>query len=162
MNPDYKKKISAYNDNSVENRKFLRKIKSSKHLNLDKAFHDAHERVFQKIDCLECANCCKTTSPIFRTVDIDRLSLFLKMKSVVFIQQYLYKDEEGDYVLKTAPCPFLDDDNRCKVYESRPLACKEYPHTNRKKIHQILDLTHKNGFICPAVAEIVHQIKSRG
>ncbi len=149
-------------DNSVEYGKFLRKIKSSKYLDLDKTFRQTHERVFQKIDCLECANCCKTTSPIFRSIDIERLSLSLKMKSAAFIEQYLVKDEEGDYVLKMAPCPFLEDDNRCKVYESRPLACKEYPHTNRKKMFQILDLTHKNGSICPAVAEIVAQIKSRG
>ena len=63
-------------------------------------------------------------------------------------------DEEQDYVLTQAPCHFLGPDNKCSIYEHRPLACREYPHTNRKNMHQILNLTEKNTRVCPAVAEI--------
>jgi Fe-S-cluster containining protein len=63
-------------------------------------------------------------------------------------------DEEGDWVLKTAPCHFLQDDNKCAIYEVRPLACREYPHTDRKNMQQILNLTLKNTLICPAVSRI--------
>ncbi|MEQ8574383.1 MAG: YkgJ family cysteine cluster protein, partial [Fulvivirga sp.] len=104
-------------------------------------------------------NCCKTTSPIFKDRDIDRLAAHLKMKPGDFIEQYLHLDGENDYVLNVAPCPFLMDDNTCSVYEHRPRACREYPHTDRKKMAGILSLTYKNTMVCPAVLEIVERMK---
>jgi hypothetical protein len=68
-------------------------------------------------------------------------------------------DEDKDAVLKHAPCAFLGTDNYCSIYESRPNACREYPHTDRKKMHQILDLTMKNTLVCPAVLEITERLK---
>src|ERR1700757_2109627 len=70
-------------------------------------------------------------------------------------------DEDEDYVLKQAPCPFLGDDNYCSVYEDRPTACREYPHTDRKNMYQILDLTYKNTLVCPAVLRIVDEVKKK-
>jgi Fe-S-cluster containining protein len=70
-------------------------------------------------------------------------------------------DEDSDYVLKQSPCTFLGIDNKCSIYEYRPLACREYPHTDRKNMHQILDLTLKNTEICPAVARIVEEISGK-
>lgn len=136
-------------------KKNLNKLKSKKPKDLDQEFHKRHHSVFKKIDCLTCANCCKTTSPIFRDVDIKRISKELRMKETQFITNYLRMDEENDYVLKSSPCSFLGADNKCSIYEVRPLACREYPHTDRKNMHQILNLTEKNTEICPAVASIV-------
>lgn len=135
-------------------KKLAQKLKKEPAKKLDEKFHEKHYEVFEEIDCLDCANCCKTTSPIFRDVDIKRLSSHLKMQEVDFINQYLELDNEHDYVLKSSPCVFLQDDNKCSVYEYRPLACREYPHTNRKKMHQILPLTRKNTEVCPAVSRI--------
>jgi len=125
---------------------------------VDSIFHQTHNEVFKKIDCLDCANCCKTTSPIFTTTDIQRLSKLFKQKPNSFIDQYLKVDTDGDFVLQSSPCPFLLNDNKCFVYEERPMACREYPHTNRKNMAQILDLTAKNADLCPAVAEILNRI----
>ena len=75
-----------------------------------------------------------------------------------FIETYLFRDEEGDYVFNGAPCPFLGEDNGCLVYENRPKACREYPHTDRKNMFQILELTATNTTVCPAVARIVEKI----
>jgi Fe-S-cluster containining protein len=138
---------------------FFKKLKRSKPKNLDALFHKTHDEVFAKTNCLSCANCCKTTSPIFYQKDIERAAKALNMKPGVFLQTYLYMDEEGDFVLKTAPCSFLDENNYCSIYESRPAACREYPHTNRKKMAQILDLTYRNTMVCPAVLEIVEKLK---
>lgn len=144
-----------------ENKKFFAKLKKKNSRELDTMFHQEHERVFKKTDCLSCANCCKTTSPIFRDVDIKRISKKLRFSESQFINKYLRIDEDKDYVLTQAPCPFLDTDNYCSIYEDRPLACREYPHTDRKNMYQILDLTHKNTLICPAVVEIVEKIKQK-
>ena len=114
-----------------ENRKFLAALKKKDARRVDEAFHTAHEQVFNEMDCLQCANCCKTTSPIFYQNDIERIARSLRMRPGDFIEKYLRVDEDGDYVLTVAPCPFLDADNYCQVYDDRPKACREYPHTDR-------------------------------
>ena len=142
-----------------QHRETIQLLKKSKVKNLDDRFHELHQEAFEEIDCLTCANCCKTTSPIFYESDIDRVAKAVKMKTSVFVEAYLHKDEDNDYVLNEMPCPFLGYDNKCIVYESRPRACREYPHTNRKRMHQILDLTLKNTQVCPAVHEIVKRFQ---
>jgi uncharacterized protein len=139
-------------------KKWIHKAKKMNPKKLDDLFHSEHVSVFKKTDCLTCANCCKTTSPIFRDVDIQRLAKHLRVTEQNLIKTYLHKDEEDDYVLNSAPCTFLGADNYCSVYEFRPLACREYPHTDRKNMFQILDLTHKNRLICPAVNTVVENL----
>ncbi len=150
-------------DKARSSQKSLKKLKQKltkvKPKLLDEAFHQEHSEVFEEVDCLECANCCKTTSPIFRDVDIERLSSHLGMKSSDFVEKYLHLDDEQDYVLNSSPCPFLGEDLYCSVYESRPRACREYPHTDRKNMHQILGLTLKNTKVCPAVGEIMGRLR---
>ena len=141
-------------------KKVFRKMKQAKPNDLDQKFHKGHEAEFKKMDCLSCANCCKTTSPIFRDADIRRISKHLRTKEGKFISDYLRMDEEQDYVLKSSPCSFLDNDNSCSIYDVRPLACREYPHTDRKNMFQVLEITAENSLICPAVARIVLAITS--
>lgn len=146
---------------SQERKRFKRyfsKLKRRPPRDLDEQVAELHHEVFKEIDCLQCANCCKTTSPIFRPVDIERLAQHLGMRPATFTERYLRLDEEGDYVLRTAPCPFLGADNYCSVYAHRPKACREYPHTDRKNFHQILNLTLKNTAICPAAFEVVQRM----
>lgn len=138
-----------------EHKKYLEKLKQKKPKKLDEEMEEIHQNVFSKIDCLQCANCCKTTGPLVLDKDIERISKHLRMKPIEFIDQYLYKDEDNDWVFKQLPCPFLDHSNYCIIYEVRPKACKEYPHTNRKKFYQINNLTLKNTVICPAAFEVV-------
>lgn len=159
MKESLKQKIQAAKSKGKENNKFLNKLKQRPPKDLDNQFHELHEEAFNEIDCLDCANCCRTTSPIFYDKDVERMAAHFKMKASDFFEAYLRIDEEGDQVLKTSPCPFLMADNKCMAYESRPKACREYPHTNRKRMHQILDLTAKNTRICPAVAHIVERMK---
>jgi uncharacterized protein len=143
-----------------ENKAFYAGLKRRKPKNLDDNFHSLHDEVFTYTDCLQCANCCKTTSPLFTDRDIERLGKALRLKPVEFIAQYLRVDEDGDYVLKSSPCPFLDGENYCAVYKDRPTACREYPHTNRKRMVQILDITYQNTMVCPAVLDITEKLKS--
>ena len=141
--------------------KFFTRLKRRPPNNLDEVIHELHEQAFEKIDCLQCANCCKTTSPIFLDKDIERLSISMRMKPSAFTEKYLRMDEDRDYVLQSSPCPFLAEDNYCLVYEHRPNACREYPHTNRKKMYQVLDLATKNASICPAVFDIFQNLSKR-
>ena len=111
-------------DRSKEFGQLIRQLKKKKPKDLDDRMHNLHEEAFQKIDCLECANCCKTTGPLFTDKDTERLAKHLRMKPSQFESTYLQIDEEGDRVLKSLPCPFLGSDNYCSVYEHRPKACR--------------------------------------
>ena len=139
-------------------RKTIQQLKKLKPQKLDKLMIDLHEREFKKINCLECANCCKSISPAIFYSDIRRMAPALKMKVSDFIDEFLLEDKDGSYVMKKSPCPFLDEHHYCILYDSRPKACRDYPHTNRKRFYQILDLTARNSKICPAVFNIIQEL----
>lgn len=141
------------------NKAFFNKLTKKQKQKLDNYVHQLHSEAFAHIDCLSCANCCKSLGPRILDKDIERLSKALRMKSQLFIKQYLRIDEDGDYVFKTMPCPFLAADNYCMVYEQRPKACREYPHTNRKRFYQIANLSIENTATCPAVYEILKKLR---
>jgi Fe-S-cluster containining protein len=142
-----------------ENTKFFKRLKTINSKKLDKSIHNIHEKVFSCTDCLKCANCCTTTGPLFTDRDITRVSRHLKIKPSDFTHKYLKIDEDFDYILKKVPCEFLLKDNSCSIYDVRPKACREYPHTDRIKQHQILEITQKNIEICPAVYNIIEDLK---
>lgn len=150
--------LSKAKKDKKASKKAMNPMKSIRPAVLDNAFHKAHEEVFSKTDCLECANCCKTSSPIITNKDIDRIASNLCMKPGDFVVSYLRIDEDEDYVFQKTPCVFLNEDNTCSIYEVRPKACREYPHTDRKNMHEILELTWKNTMVCPAVYEIVQKL----
>ncbi len=145
-----------------ESRKYFSNLKRRTPKNLDYVMQELHDAEFKKTDCLSCGNCCKTTSPIFTEKDVVRISKHLKMKVVQFQNQYLERDEDDFMVLKSAPCSFFDEtDNSCFIYNVRPKACAEYPHTNRKKFIQLTDLTLSNTEVCPAAHSIVEALKKK-
>ncbi|HEN2441777.1 TPA: YkgJ family cysteine cluster protein [Streptococcus agalactiae] len=127
--------IEKYKDLALqkqgEHRKFLASLKKKAPKNLDKIVQQIHQEVFQEIDC------------------------------TAFEDLFLEVDEDGDKVFKAMPCPFLGDDNLCSIYDVRPKACREFPHTDRKKIYQINNLTIKNTLTCPAAYLFVEKLKSR-
>jgi hypothetical protein len=148
-------------DKHIENKKYFDKLKKKASKNLDYVMQDLHEAEFKRTNCLKCANCCKTTGPLFTSADIERIAKHFRQKPQQFIDQYLHIDEDNDYVLKSVPCTFLDAENYCSIYEVRPKACREFPHTDRKKFQQISNLTLKNVEICPAAFNIVEEMKRR-
>lgn len=143
-----------------ENKKYLAKLKKRSPKKLDHIMQKLHDDEFKKTDCLNCANCCKTTGPLFTNTDIDRISKAFKMKRDTFIAQYLQIDEENDYILQQVPCTFLNEDNSCYIYDIRPKACKEFPHTDRKNFQKINSITLNNLPICPAVFNIIETLKT--
>ena len=143
-----------------ETKKYFARLKKRNPKRLDLLMQELHDEEFAKTDCLACANCCKTSSPIFTDKDVSRIAKHFRMKEVNFISQYLQRDEDDFMVLQQAPCTFLDD-NTCTIYDVRPKACAEYPHTNRKKFIQITNLTLKNTEICPAAFNIIEELKKK-
>ncbi|MEP2937024.1 MAG: YkgJ family cysteine cluster protein [Gilvibacter sp.] len=148
-------------DMHKENKKFFDKLNKKPPKQLDRLMQDLHQEEFERTDCLTCANCCKTTGPLFTDKDITRIAKYLRLKPQKFIETYLRVDEDNDYVLQQVPCSFLGADNYCSIYDVRPKACSEFPHTDRKKFEKISNLTLKNVAICPAAFNIVEEMKKR-
>lgn len=144
-----------------ETRQFFKNLPKKRMRDLDDTIHALHEEVFEEVDCLACANCCRSLGPRLTDRDIERIAAALRLKQQEVIARYLRIDEDGDYVFQAMPCPFLCADNYCSIYADRPRACREYPHTDRKKFYQIHALTIRNAQTCPAVFEILERLKRR-
>jgi uncharacterized protein len=134
---------------------FLKKADKNKVL---KQLPALHAEAFQAINCLSCANCCKRYSPRFKTPDIKRISTHLKMKEGDFIETYLRLDEDGDYVVKSTPCPFLGKDNFCSIYNERPSDCHRFPYTDEDVLIKRTQLTLKNSSFCPIVFYVLERL----
>ena len=145
----------------AENKKYFDKLKRKKTQLINQTIGQIHDEVFAYTNCLACANCCKTTGPLFTQKDIERIAKHLKHKTAEFTKQYLQIDEDNDYVLQQLPCPFLANDNYCSIYDVRPKACREYPHTDDNNFHKLFNITLKNTAVCPAVYNIVEQLKQK-
>lgn len=40
----------------------------------------------------------------------------------------VFEAETGGFLVLGGPCPHLGSDNLCTIHESRPKACREFPH----------------------------------
>jgi len=127
-----------------------------------RALPELHEEAFEKVDCLECANCCKNYSPRFKQPDIKRIARKLKIREGDLVHDYLRLDEDGDYVTKTSPCPFLLSDNTCRIYDDRPSDCSRYPYTNEDVLLKRVNLTLKNATVCPATYMVMQRLLEIG
>lgn len=142
------------------NKQLLRRLKLRTPKNLGEIAGELHEEVFTELNCLDCANCCKSIPPLLNETDIRRLAKTLGLKVSAFHERYVRIDEDGDRVIASTPCPFLDADNKCLVYESRPKACRQYPHTDRAQFAENLKLHHLNTKVCPAVYHILQRLQN--
>ncbi len=154
--------LNNWGKKSAENQKKYKQFLQSADKNtILNALPKLHEEAFEKIDCLKCGNCCKSYSPRFKTPDIKRISKILKMKESDFIETYLRLDEDGDYVTKKIPCPFLSTDNYCTIYENRPGDCVHFPYTNKDVIVKRQHLTLKNSSFCPIVYYVLEKLTDK-
>lgn len=152
LNSNWQKKSV---DHQKDYKRFLQRTDKNKIL---PRLPQLNEEAFEVINCLHCAACCKNYSPRFKTPDIKRISKHLKMKEGSFIEMYLKLDSEGDYVVKSTPCPFLGDDNYCSIYEERPSDCHRFPYTDEDVLIKRQQITLKNSTFCPIVVYVLEKL----
>lgn len=141
---------------------WLPKLKQHRGKHFDRWVNELDQTVFTDIDCLDCANCCTSIPPIVTVKDAERMAKYLKLSNADFFERYLIKDEDGDVVINQSPCPFLQKDNKCAVYDDRPKACRQYPHTGTGDFSKNLALHFQNSVYCPAVFHILKRIEKAG
>lgn len=137
---------------------FLTKISKSR--TIDKAVSALHDSVFADADCLQCANCCRTTPALVTRPDAKRIAKHLDIPPKTFIRKYLLEDTNGELMIAKVPCTFLKEDHTCQIYDVRPQACREYPHTNQSGFSRRSKMNAKNTIVCPAAFEIVERLKN--
>lgn len=155
---DWSKETSWKKKSKDKKKQFKRFLETTNESALIRKLPELHEEVFSKINCLDCANCCKNHSPTFKTPDIKRISKHLRMKESAFIDEYLKLDEDNDMVLKQTPCTFLNTDNTCRIYDVRPSDCSRYPYTDEDVFVKRKALTLANSSVCPAVYHILEKV----
>ncbi len=143
---------------AAENKDIVKRLKRKKGKQLDELADEVHNEVFSKIDCLDCAGCCSGIPPIVTKGDVTRISKTFGMKPAEFEAQYLTVDEDGDTVMNTTPCPFLLEDRKCMIYDIRPKACRQFPHTNDLDFSKNMKLHAMNATICPGVFHILRRL----
>ena len=147
-----------HQEGKKETQQILKKLKKKKGKQLDELADEIHDQVFKKINCLDCASCCSGIPPIVTKTDAARIAKEFGMKPTEFEEQYLTVDEDGDTVMNTSPCPFLQKDNKCLIYDIRPKACRQFPHTNNLDFSKNMKLHHLNAQICPGVFHILRNL----
>ncbi len=147
------------NETKASNKKLIQRLKKANSKKVDQLADQLHDSVFQKVDCLDCANCCTSIPPMLNDTDVRRIARNLGIKEAQFKDQYIRIDEDQDMVMASTPCPFLGEDHKCFIYEFRPKACRQYPHTNQLEFMRNSHLHVTNARYCPAVFHIMEQLK---
>lgn len=144
-------------------RRFLSKMEKQPPRGLEKMTAELEKQVWQEVDCLSCANCCKTMTPTFTNADIKRISKHLNQTPEEFTKQWLRRERGGDrdWLNKTEPCQFLNlKDNKCSIYSVRPADCAGFPHLP-KKMKDYVHVHKQNIEYCPATYKMVEKMKNR-
>jgi len=129
--------------------------------NFDHVVADFHGEVFEVIDCLKCGNCCRTVGPKMNEPDIKRACKAYGLEQKSFVRNSLQRDEELGWMFRIMPCMFLQEDNTCAIYESRPNDCDDFPYTQERGIQRSLGRLAFNTEFCPAAYLIAEKIIER-
>jgi Fe-S-cluster containining protein len=156
----FRKKVSLYKKIL---KRFLGRLEKNPPPGLDKLTEKLNEEIWQEVDCLTCANCCKTMTPTYTVKDIKRISAYLGMTPRDFKDKWLYYDKkEGDWMNVNRPCQFLDlKTNMCNIYEVRPADCAGFPHFTRKKMGDYMHVHKQNIEYCPATFKMVERMMEK-
>lgn len=154
-------KLNGEKDQEV-NFLFIQSLKGKDSDKVDRVAKQLHEEAFSKISCLKCGHCCRTVKPAVLEEDIKRIATFLNLTKAELEEQYLEKNEFGDWQINSLPCPFFNEnDNKCNIYSVRPKDCSGYPHTDKKGFVSRSHMHSENTIECPAVFHIVEEMKKR-
>ncbi len=126
---------------------------------LDERVREETQSVWRQIDCLSCGRCCRTLQVVVDDADIARLARHVMSSPRQFQAKYVRVASDGTKHLASIPCPFLQPDNRCSVYDLRPKSCRDFPYLNeanfRSRMLFLLDYLS----LCPIVFNVWDRLK---
>jgi hypothetical protein len=129
---------------------------------IDQAVEKAYGEVSRKVDCTDCANCCRKLNPTVTMADAKRLARHLGLTLMAFTTRYLstlVQNKKQVLIFQKRPCPFLKK-NHCSVYEVRPCDCRSYPHLHRRGFVFRVRQSVENYDCCPIVFNTYEALKN--
>jgi Fe-S-cluster containining protein len=159
--------LKAFKKQSVANRKrfrsFITKLENSQHRGILQEAQEANKEVWEQVDCLSCANCCKKMTPTLNTADKLLISNHLGLTVKDFTTKYLEYDAlDKDWRMQKQPCVFLDlTTNKCNIYEVRPADCSGFPHLTKVPLKSYLYIHKQNIMYCPATYLFIEKMMDR-
>jgi Fe-S-cluster containining protein len=102
-------------------------------------------------------------TPTFTKQDIKRISAHFNQTPEEFTEKWLYKERStGDMMNKKQPCQFLNlKDNKCSIYEIRPVDCATFPHHTKKNFTDWVHVYKQNVEYCPATYKLVEKMMEK-
>jgi uncharacterized protein len=152
----FKQKVRHH---KIKFKRFLTRLEKKAPKGLEQITADLEKETWKEVDCLTCANCCKSMTPTYTPADIRRISAHFGQTPTEFKEKWLYKEKSsGDWMNKKQPCQFLNlEDNKCSIYPIRPADCAGFPHLPKKMKHYAH--VHKQNIeYCPATYKIVEKM----
>ena len=129
---------------SINNTDILKSIDYAKKNQLFEKLNNIYD-ILPKGQCTGCGNCCMESVGINL---IEFLNIFnylqdkdeLRRKSLDKIMDYYFME-----FMEKKSCPFKDENNRCEIYDVRPLNCRLFGHWKKEDYNKNLkDITEKN------------------
>lgn len=87
------------------------------------------KEAFRKYPCLDCGICCREGPNHTTMVTLDDPNIGLLHEEAMrrFPQRVRHAPFQGFRIMGEECCAFQDEDNRCSIYELRPIVCTLYP-----------------------------------
>lgn len=154
----FKRKLTV---NRTAFRKFINTAEKQSPKGITALLPKLEKEVWNDVECLSCANCCKKMTPTFTKQDLNRISAHFGQTPDEFRKQWLKKDSNKDLVNNTQPCQFLNlKDNKCSIYHIRPIDCATFPHLSKKNWKLYAHVHKQNIDYCPATFKLVEKMIS--
>lgn len=119
--------------------------------------------IVAKIDCTECANCCRSLQVSLTPSDAQRLAdgLTIPLNDIVAVLVDLEAGAQVDEwgVFRHSPCTLLKD-KRCSVYSHRPESCRVYPMFT-PDFRWTLEHTIAGASGCPIIYNVLDEFLKR-
>ena len=116
--------------------------------------------VSSKIDCRQCAHCCRELAASLGREDITRLAQAEGITPEQLERKYLDKTDEPDrFLIRQKPCPFLDG-KLCRHSHVRPESCVEFPFLHKPDCTTRSMMALWNLPYCPIVYNVYELLKA--
>jgi Fe-S-cluster containining protein len=112
------------------------------------------QKYFALIDCMQCANCCRSLHVEFKKSELFAIAKTLGQSIEAFQKQFM---SEGKV---NPPCPMLNG-KLCSIYENRPDVCRSYPHLEQPEFTSRLIGVIENVAICPIAFNMFEELKAK-
>ena len=137
-----------------ENWEFRSWLKQNAPDDVDGLVKTLSKKYFALIDCMQCANCCRSLHIEFKKSELHAIAKTLGQSINAFRKQYM---SEGKV---NPPCPLLNG-NQCSIYENRPDVCRSFPHLEQPEFTSRLIGVIENVATCPIAFNAFEELKAK-